>query len=92
MQLTNRQLTEAERGDPLRFESGDVVQFVQNAPGHKRGERLVVIEDAPEVRLDHPNSVGLVAVRGELGEARLGVDRLPFRAWCRASSIRPSCA
>jgi type IV secretion system protein VirB11 len=28
-------------------------------------ERLVVIEDAPEIRLDHPNSVGLIAVRGD---------------------------
>ena len=26
-----------------------------------RGERLVVIEDAPEIRLDHPNAVGLIA-------------------------------
>ena len=41
-----------------------------------RGERLVVIEDAPEVRLDHPNSVGLVAVRGDLGEARVDADTL----------------
>ena len=42
----------------------------------ERSERLVVIEDAPEVRLDHPNSVGLVAVRGELGEARVDADQL----------------
>jgi type IV secretion system protein VirB11 len=41
-----------------------------------RAERLVVIEDAPEVRLDHPNAVGLVAVRGELGEARVDADAL----------------
>jgi len=41
-----------------------------------RGERLVVIEDAPEVRLDHANSVGLVAVRGELGEAKVDADAL----------------
>lgn len=41
-----------------------------------RGERLVVIEDAPEIRLDHPNSVGLVAVRCELGEARVDADAL----------------
>ncbi len=39
-------------------------------------ERLVVIEDAPEVRLDHPNSVGMVAVRGDLGEARVDADSL----------------
>ncbi len=41
-----------------------------------QGERLVVIEDAPEVRLDHPNSVGLLAVRGELGEAQVDADDL----------------
>jgi type IV secretion system protein VirB11 len=39
-------------------------------------ERLVVIEDTPEVRLDHPNSVGLIAVRGGLGEARVSVEDL----------------
>jgi type IV secretion system protein VirB11 len=41
-----------------------------------RSERLVVIEDAPEIRLDHPNSVGLVAVRGDLGEAQVDADTL----------------
>lgn len=41
-----------------------------------REERLVVIEDAPEVRLDHANGVGLVAVRGELGEANVDADAL----------------
>jgi type IV secretion system protein VirB11 len=41
-----------------------------------RTERLVVIEDAPEVRLDHPNAVGLVAVRGDLGEAQVDSDAL----------------
>jgi type IV secretion system protein VirB11 len=41
-----------------------------------RTERLVVIEDAPEVRLDHPNAVGLIAVRGELGEAQVDADLL----------------
>jgi type IV secretion system protein VirB11 len=39
-------------------------------------ERLIAIEDAAEVRLDHPNSVGLIAVRGELGEARVDADAL----------------
>ena len=41
-----------------------------------RSERLLVIEDAPEVRLDHPNAVGLIAVRGELGEAQVDSDTL----------------
>jgi type IV secretion system protein VirB11 len=39
-------------------------------------ERLVVIEDAPEIRLDHPNAIGLIAVRGEAGEARVGAEEL----------------
>ena len=39
-------------------------------------ERLVVIEDAAEVRLEHPNSVGLLAARGDLGEARVDADQL----------------
>lgn len=41
-----------------------------------RGERLIAIEDAPEIRLDHPNAAGLVAVRGELGEAKVDADDL----------------
>ena len=32
-------------------------------------ERLILIEDTPEVQLYHANIVGLVAVRGKLGEA-----------------------
>jgi type IV secretion system protein VirB11 len=36
-----------------------------------REERLLLIEDTPEIKLDNPNAVGLVAVRGELGEARV---------------------
>jgi type IV secretion system protein VirB11 len=41
-----------------------------------RTERLLVIEDAPEVRMDHPNAVGLISVRGELGEAQVDTDTL----------------
>jgi type IV secretion system protein VirB11 len=39
-------------------------------------DRLIAIEDTPEIHLAHPNSVGLVAVKGELGEARIGVNDL----------------
>lgn len=39
-------------------------------------DRLIVIEDTPEVKLQHPNAVGLVAVGSELGESRIGVDEL----------------
>ncbi len=39
-------------------------------------ERLIVIEDTPEVRLEHDNAIGLVAVRGGLGETRVTVEDL----------------
>jgi len=39
-------------------------------------ERLVLIEDTAELHLTHPNAVGLMAVRGELGEARVTTDDL----------------
>ncbi len=41
-----------------------------------QSDRLVVIEDTPEVKLVHPNAVGLVAVGSELGETRVGIDEL----------------
>lgn len=39
-------------------------------------ERLIVIEDTPELQLRHANAVGLVAVRNALGEARIGTEDL----------------
>ena len=39
-------------------------------------ERVIVIEDTPEIQLARPNGVGLVAVKGDLGEARVGVNEL----------------
>ena len=39
-------------------------------------ERIVVVEDTPEIAVAQPNLVGLVAVRGDEGEARIGVDDL----------------
>jgi type IV secretion system protein VirB11 len=39
-------------------------------------ERLILIEDTPELQLNHPNSVGLVAARGELREARVTTNDL----------------
>ncbi|MDQ3144741.1 MAG: P-type DNA transfer ATPase VirB11 [Pseudomonadota bacterium] len=32
-------------------------------------ERMVLVEDTPEIQLHHANAVGLIAVRGKLGEA-----------------------
>jgi len=39
-------------------------------------ERLIVIEDTPEIVVEQPNSIGLVSVRGELGEARVTTNDL----------------
>ncbi|HZZ78868.1 MAG TPA: MobF family relaxase [Gemmataceae bacterium] len=37
-------LTDADKSDPTMYEPGDMVQFHQNAPGHKKGTRLVIGE------------------------------------------------
>lgn len=39
-------------------------------------DRLVLIEDTPEVRCEQPNVVGLIASRGGQGEARVAVEDL----------------
>ena len=39
-------------------------------------ERLILIEDTPEIQMDHQNGLGLLAVRGEQGEARVTTDDL----------------
>lgn len=39
-------------------------------------ERLILIEDTPELHLHHENMVGLLAVRGALGEARVNTTDL----------------
>ena len=41
-----------------------------------REERLILIEDAAEVQLDHPNALGLIATRGDNGEARVTAEDL----------------
>jgi hypothetical protein len=38
-------LTDAQKADAASFEPGNMLQFMQNAPGHKSGSRLVVAED-----------------------------------------------
>jgi conjugative relaxase-like TrwC/TraI family protein len=37
-------LTDAEKSDPTQFETGDMLQFHQNAPRHKKGSRLILAE------------------------------------------------
>jgi type IV secretion system protein VirB11 len=39
-------------------------------------ERLILIEDTPELVINHDNAVGLVSVRGELGEAKVSANDL----------------
>lgn len=39
-------------------------------------ERLVLIEDTPELRIHHANAIGLLAARSALGEARVSTDDL----------------
>jgi type IV secretion system protein VirB11 len=39
-------------------------------------ERIVLVEDTPEIVVTQPNAVGLIAVKGELGEARVSVNDL----------------
>ena len=39
-------------------------------------ERLILIEDTPELRIRHENSVGLIAVRGEQGETQVSANDL----------------
>ncbi|MBW6531722.1 P-type DNA transfer ATPase VirB11 [Sphingomonas sp. RRHST34] len=47
--------------------------LLREIPPH---ERLITIEDVPELRPPHANHVGLVAVRGALGEAEVSADDL----------------
>jgi len=44
--LENANLTEAERRDAANYMPGDVLVYHQNAPGHRKGER-VTVEDGP---------------------------------------------
>ncbi len=47
--------------------------LIKEAPGD---ERLILIEDTPEIRLEHANAVGLIATRGDLGESTATVEDL----------------
>ena len=47
--------------------------LLREVPGD---ERLILIEDTPELSIQHQNHVGLVNVRGELGEARVTANDL----------------
>jgi conjugative relaxase-like TrwC/TraI family protein len=37
-------LTDAQKTDPTQYDPGDLLEFHQNAPGHKKGSRLVMAD------------------------------------------------
>src|SRR3546814_6209480 len=45
-------------------------------------ERLILIEDTPEIRLAHDNAVGLIAARSALGEAAVTANDLVSASLC----------
>jgi type IV secretion system protein VirB11 len=45
--------------------------LLREVPEH---ERVILVEDTPEIRLGNRNGVGLIAVKGETGEARVTTD------------------
>ena len=47
--------------------------LLKEIPAH---ERVIAIEDTPEIQLARPNALGLVAVAGDQGEARVTIDDL----------------
>ena len=47
--------------------------LLREIPPH---ERVVLVEDTAELRLPGANGVGLIAVKGELGEAKVGANEL----------------
>jgi type IV secretion system protein VirB11 len=47
--------------------------LIREIPAH---ERLILIEDTPELQLQHDNAVGLLAARSALGEAQVTADSL----------------
>jgi conjugative relaxase-like TrwC/TraI family protein len=47
LQLCSLQMTEAQRADPHVYRKGDLIEFTQNAPGRRRGERVEVAEGSP---------------------------------------------
>ena len=63
--LQNANLTEAERGDALKYLHGDVLQFHQNAKGFRRGERVEVngkplpLDQASRFAVFHPATLEL---------------------------------
>jgi len=56
VQLKNLQWTQAQRADARNYQSGMIIQFHQNVPGFRRGERVTVkAHDASGVSVERQN-------------------------------------
>ena len=47
--------------------------LLKTIPPH---ERIIIVEDTPEIADNHANSLRLIAVKGEMGEARVTINEL----------------
>lgn len=47
--------------------------LLKTVPAH---ERIIIVEDTPEIADNHENSLRLIAVKGEMGEARVTINGL----------------
>jgi conjugative relaxase-like TrwC/TraI family protein len=72
--LHNAALTEAQRGDAGQLHAGDVLVFHQNAKGYRKGQRLMV-EDQAILPLDQAEHFQLYR-RGKVGLAAGDVIRI----------------
>ena len=76
VQLKNLQWTEAQRSDARNYQPDMVIQFHQNTPGFRRGERVTVKQrDAHSVQVERANGASVPlsldkAARFQVHEAR----------------------
>ncbi|HVX12054.1 MAG TPA: MobF family relaxase [Pirellulales bacterium] len=77
--LHHRSLTEAERGEAVNYQPGDVLVFHQNAKGHTRGDR-VAVEDQRPLPLEQAKRFE-VFHSGELELASGDVVRITKNGW-----------
>jgi hypothetical protein len=72
LSLRPRNLTEAERTDPNSYQTGDAIQFHQNAKGFKRGERVTVLSaGAAGARNTGGGVTGITVARADGSKALL---------------------
>ena len=87
LRLKNLQWTEAERSDARKYQRGMVVQFHQNVPGFRRGERVTVrLRDERSVQVEHES--GKIASLPMDKAARFQVYETPTIALATGEMIR----